>query len=201
MDRADIEGDAIALYRLAGLEPDEPVAISRLVRALLGTPIQVASFVRGQAHLSWYLDQWWIYVHAGIALPRLRFDIGHELAHWWYRRCCYSGEDIELRCDALGAAIVAPMPLYSAIRKRTSRIVQIAHAIGVTQSLALLREGEVLGTPVALVQDRRVLVRGEEWGWPAELELRRLASVRSAVPGLRKVVIRDEARRVGLRSA
>lgn len=128
MDRADIEGDAIALYRLAGLEPDEPVAISRLVRALLGTPIQVASFVRGKAHLSWYLDQWWIYVRAGIAAPRLRFDIGHELAHWWYRRCGYSGEDIELRCDALGAALVAPMPLFSAVRKRTSRIVQIAHA-------------------------------------------------------------------------
>ena len=161
MDRADIEGDALALYRLARLEPDQPVAISRLVRALLDTPIQVASFTRGKAHLAWHTDQWWIYVRAGIAAPRLRFGIGHELAHWWYRRCGYSGEDIELRCDALGAALVAPMPLFSAVRKRTSRIVQIAHAIGSTQSLALLREGEVLvdgvglGLLARLVQDAR----------------------------------------------
>jgi hypothetical protein len=198
LDRADIEGDALAMYRLAKLEPDQPVALGRLVRALLGTEVQQAAFVRGKAHLSWFQDRWWIYVHRGIPLARLRFDVGHELGHWWYRRCGYSGEDIELRCDALGAALVAPMPLFRSVRKRISTVVQVARAIGSTQSLALLRDGEVLGTPVALVQDRRVLVRGHEWGWPTEPELRRLASSRSPGPGLRKVTIRDEPNRVGV---
>lgn len=201
VDRADIEGDALAMYRLAKLEPDEPVAIGRLVRRLLGTDIQEASFCRGKAHLTRIGPDWWIYVHAGIPLARLRFDVGHELAHWWYRRCSYFAEDLELLCDALGAAIVAPMPLFRAVRKRTSRVVQVAHAIGSTQSLALLREGEVLGTPVALVEDRRVIIRGEEWGWPTEPELRRLAASRSPGPGVRKVLIRDETRRIGLRGA
>jgi len=72
---------------------------------------------------------------------------------------------------------------------------------GWCQSLALLREGEVLGTPAALVEDRRILIRGEECGWPTEPELRRLAASRSPGPGVRKVLIRDEPGRLGLRGA
>ncbi len=124
----------------------------------------------------------------------MRFDVGHELAHWYYRRTGYSGNDLELRCDALSAALLAPMPFFRSIRRRIVDVPDVAQALGTTQSLAALREGEVLGTPTALVQPARIRIRGDEWGWPSEDELRRYAKAGHAA--LRKVRISDEPKRV-----
>lgn len=196
MLRTEIEGDAIAVYKEAGLEPDEPASMAGLARLLLRTPVKAVS-MRGRAELTLVGDEWRIYVRRGTPAARLRFEIAHELAHWWFRRVGYPTEDRETCCDALGAAIVAPRPLYLAVRKRTIQVPEVAGAIGATQSLVALREGEVLGTPVALVEDRRVLVRGEEWGWPPEQEIRRIARV-GGRPGLARIRITDEGRRVAL---
>ena len=63
----------------------------------------------------------------------------------------------------------------------------------------MLREGEVLGTPVALVQPHRILARGEPWAWPEEPELRRIG--KTGHPALRRVNIKDEPARVALIAA
>lgn len=199
MNSADIEGDAIAIYGMAKQDPEEPPGLTRLVRALLGTRVEVAHLVGSRrAQLVRVKDEWRIYVRKGTPAPRMAFDCGHELAHWWMRRCGYHGDNIEQLCDALGAALVAPRPFFVAVRRRIDDVTEVAEAIGATQSLAVLREGETLGTPVALVGES-VRVRGDEWGWPSEAEIRRVA--RTGHAALRKVKITDEPKRVALIAA
>lgn len=201
MDRADVEGDAVALYHHAGMHASDPPGIGRLVSKLLGAKIERTSCMpRGRlAELVRVHGKWRIYVRRNVAATRLRFDAAHELAHWWYRQVDYAGEDIEQRCDALGAAIIAPRPFYVDMRRDHPEMLDLAEALGSTQSMAVLREGEVCGTPIALVYPSRVIIRGDEWGWPSEAELRRVA--RTGHPALRRVQITDEGRRVALLAA
>jgi hypothetical protein len=73
---------------------------------------------------------------------------------------------------------------------------ELAQAFGATQSCVLLRQAEVSGAPTALVTPARIYVRGNEWAWPGETDVRRL--VVEPHPGLAKVRIADARRRVGL---
>jgi len=74
----------------------------------------------------------------------------------------------------------------------------VASALRTTQSLALLRLGEVNGYPTALVTVSQVRTRGRAWLWPNEPELRKTAHHGPLAPGLRKVEITDEPKRTGL---
>ncbi len=199
--QADIEGDALAIYREAKQEPDRPVSIVRIVRALLHTEVKRADMSHGhESDTCVVYGHQVIAVRKGIPGPRARWLIAHEVAHWWYARIGYRGEDIETRCDALGAALIAPRPAWQTVRRAVGcGIRELAGALATTQSLVLLRRGECDGVPAALVEPRRVLVRGETWGWPDEATVRRVA--RSGAPGVRRVRITDEWKRSGLMAA
>jgi hypothetical protein len=198
---ADIEGDAVAIYRRAKLDADRPVPIGRIVWELLGTKIQSAPLISTrEATVGTSEGKTVIAVANRIARPRARWLAAHELAHWWYDLIGYRGEDIEERCDALGAAIICPRPAWLALRRRVEGDVhELARRLATTQSLALLRRGECEGTPAALVQPRRVVVRGWDFAWPAEEVVRKVA--RAGHPELRRVTITDEGKRVGLMAA
>jgi hypothetical protein len=57
----------------------------------------------------------------------------------------------------------------------------------------------VTGRPIAVVAPATVRVRGDEWGWPTEREIRRL--VLEPVPELVRVSLTDERRRWALLAA
>ncbi len=64
-----------------------------------------------------------------------------------------------------------------------------------------LRIGEVTAEPVALVSPKLVRVRGDDWGWPSEREIRRLSRGADGPQLLRIVRLTDDPRRVFLRAA
>lgn len=199
--QAEIEGEAVAIYRAAGIEPDRPVSIFRIVQELLHTKVDRSPMSNGKESDTYVLrGEQIIAIRRWIPAARSRWLIGHEIAHWWFRRIGYQGEDIEARCDALGAALIAPRPAWQVVRRAVGcGIRDLAEALGTTQSLTLLRTGECEGTPSALVEPQRVVVRGDPWGWPDESTVRRVARV--GAPGVKRVKITDEMRRTGLMAA
>jgi hypothetical protein len=128
-----------------------------------------------------------------------KFWLGHELGHYVFERAGYVGEDIESVCDAFGAAVMAPRPAVLRLHQQFGLdFRKIADAVRATQTWAALRIGEVLRRPLAAVSPGAVRVRGPEaWVWPDESTLRRWASGRSR-PGLAKVRLTDQPRRVAL---
>lgn len=162
---ADIEGDAAAIYDLADEDTADPPAIGTLIRKLLGAPPKTAS-MRPESWLSMVNGEPRIFVRRGVAPARARWLAGHELAEWWYSRTGYQGADIEARCDTLGAALVAPRRAFIAsVRDLGQRVHALADAFVTTQSLALLRIGEVTGRPVLLIRPTPI-VRGDAFVWP-----------------------------------
>lgn len=199
-DLADIEGDVLCIYDRAAEDPEDPPAIGRLVEKLLGARPSTAPLLVDQACLVMLQGEWRIFVRRGTPTIRARWLVGHELAEWWYRKVRgYTGEDVEERCDALGAALVAPRPAVRAELRRLGghRVHLLAERFGTTQSVALLRIGEVTGRPVALVRKPAPIVRGEPFEWPSDLrELR--AAVERPPAGVHPLRITDEANRWGL---
>lgn len=191
---ADVEGDAGAIWSLAGAEPGD-LSLASLSLTLLGTRPRLLP-LRAPAALVVIAGHQQVVVRRGTPAARARWLVGHELAHWYYQRLGYTGCDLEARCDAVGAALVAPrMCVLAARRAVGDRPRELAAKLRTTQSLALLRVGEVTGEPVAVVRPAGALVRGDDWGWP---ELSYARAKRSRWPGVRKVRL-DELPRVGLR--
>ena len=194
---ADIEGDCAAIHALAGVDPAKPFSVRTLAVRLMGRPPRFARILR-EATIGTWAGGPQICIRHGTPGPRARWLTGHELAEWWYSRIGYRGEDREARCDALGAALVVPRVAF--VRARRSHgddPIALAEALKTTQSLALLRLGECIGTPVVLDRPAGPIVRGAEYAWPPLPELRRELA-REPRPGLRKVRITDEPRRTGV---
>lgn len=162
----------------------------------MGTAPRVAS-IRTDGELVRVGGEWRVYVRRGMSPERQRWVAAHEFGHWWWEdQCGYSGPDIEARCDALGAALVAPrLAVEDASRDHRGDVAAIARSLRTTQSLALLRLGEALDVPVALLRRRRsTIVRGAFVSWPAPLSwqpMKRAAVVR--------IQITDEPGRLGVR--
>lgn len=98
--------------------------------------------------------------------------------------------------DALAAALLAPRQQFlRALGEDGYRLPILARRFETTESCVALRAGEVTGEPMALVAPRSVRVRGAEWTWPTERELRR-----GSLPGVRKVSLRTERPRFVLRA-
>lgn len=136
-------------------------------------------------------DAWRVVVRRGVLPARARWLVGHELAELHFARVGYVGSDIEARCDALGAALALPRrALGSIMRQHAHRVHTIARLTRLTQSLVLLRIGEVSGRPVALLRAPAPTVRGAAFGWPRKLS--------PIVPGTHPLRITDEPQRVGL---
>lgn len=179
------------LYRVAGVRG--MVSPGALARRLLGpSAIRVAhaAGLPGDAALVCVHGEWRIYLRGRLSAQRATFAIAHELAHW-----ALGPEATEEDCDALAAALVVPRRAFlRALRAHRYHIAELARVFDAAQSLVALRLGEVTGDPVALITRARVLVRGSEWAWPPERELRRLAS--SPVPGVRVEPITDASGRI-----
>jgi hypothetical protein len=197
----EVEEDALAIYREADEDGSWPIAVGVLVSRLLKTKIVECRMAGDEeGTFSWVKGKPQIAIRAGIRPARRRWVIGHELAHWWYEIKGYNAPDLERRCDALGAALLVPRKAYPRVVAKVGRSWKaIAAALDTTQSLVVLRCGECEGTPAALVQPHRVIVRGA-YPWPDEEAIRALAERRGG-GRLRKIAIVDEPNRVALLAA
>ena len=104
----------------------------------------------------------------GLSDARARHRIGHELGHLFYERVEYAGADLEERCDLFGAALCMPRrAARAALRSVGHRVHGLAAHFGVTQSVSLLRIGEVTGRPVCLLCFKGPIARGADFAWPS----------------------------------
>lgn len=182
----EVETEAADVYARARLTTDAPHSVADLCRGL-GIAGPLWARLIADAEICWVRGHPRIYVRIGIPAPKARFCAAHEIAHWYYREVGLTPADIETRCDRLGAALVAPAPVFRATYADITTVCGLARALVTTQSLALLRLGETTGRPVALVQQHRQIKRGEPW----DFDHGRTARIR----------ITDEPRRVGLMAA
>lgn len=198
-----IEGSAAALLRTAGYGDDEAVPMLPLAKRALGAGnvrVVPARALPRDAVLATVDGARQLFLRSGADPIRLRFAAGHELGHWalGVDSSCQANEDL---CDAFAACLVAPRRAFQlALREVGTRYTELAGHFTATESLVALRYGEVTGTPLALVAPARVRVRGDEFTWPGESGLRELAKA-SRAPGLKKATLRDDKRRVALRTA
>lgn len=197
---ADAEGVARWLYELAGFSEGEPVGPRKLAKAL-GVGVEVAPR-RGlwkDATMTTVLGKRVIWLAPRLSPERTTFAICHELAEWAMAQ--RRDEGIEGLADAAAAAILAPRQLFrEALGALGSDLPRLAHEFRTTETCVALRIGEVTAEPVALVSPQLVRVRGEDWCWPGEQEIRRLSRTDGAQL-LRVVRLTDDSRRVFLRAA
>lgn len=198
MDHDDIEGEAGAIIRAAGLDDEEPTDMRALCIATTGSAPEFArltteassAIINGRAR---------VFVRRGTSPARARWLVGHELAEIHLAARGYSEPDIEHVCDAMGAALAVPRRAYLRARQiHGDAHREIAIALGTTESVALLREGEATGRPVSVIRAAGAIVRGEPFVWPVRLELRRAKRARHE--SIERSAIRDEGDRVGLRA-
>lgn len=199
MHQMELEGIAEAAYVEARMDPERP-HITRLARALLGTDavLRGPRPVAGPAALFRYGSQWRIAVASSLPVEKALFAIGHELGHYLLARAGYREPDEEASADYLGGALLAPRPaFYAATRALGTNLCALAETFTMTETAVALRVGEVCRKPLAVVAPARVRVRGPvEWVWPDDMTIRRWAH--RPRPGLRKVRLRDDPRRVVL---
>ena len=136
-------------------------------------------------------------VHVDLTRAQAQFAAAHELAHWfWEHLEGFRGVTLEARCDALAAELVAtPEAVQTAVDEHGHNLPQLATKLQTTQSVALLRLGEVCHQSVALFrQNRSTIVRGPFVSWPVPLSWEPAENA----PGLAKVLISDEPGKFGL---
>jgi len=193
-----IEGEASALLEKFGLnDEDGPTPMVELCRRALGCAPRWTS-LRQEAKLGVDVDgRLAVQLRRGIAPPRARWLIGHELAEWWMKRYGYQRDDIEDRADAIGACIAVPRANFQrAIKTMAHSVTKLARAFATTESLALLRVGETTGRPVLLLRASGPVARGDAFEWPSTSSL--LRAMKEGRSHVHPVAIRDEPNRWGL---
>lgn len=202
MDLADLEGEAEWIYRRGGFEPDEPARAIELATAVLGPGSVVSVHARslpGDACLATVYGQRRIYLRRGLSPKRARWAIAHELGHHILGLDSSSREN-EDACDALAACLLAPRRAFQSALRETTLFAELAEWFLVSESCAALRLGEVTGVPLALLTPKRVRVRGAEFAWPVEPELRGLVR-KSRTPEVRVMRLGDAVGRVAVRGS
>ena len=201
IDPQDLEGEAEAAYRAAGLDVTDSVEPIWLARQLLGADavVGVHSLMQpGGGCLVKVNGKPRIYFRNRLPQRRRDFVIAHELAHHLLGDRVGDERETEAACDALGAMLIAPRRAFQeALRWYGERFPALAEHFETSESLIVLRFGEVTHAPLVLVAPQSVRVRGEERAWPEEAALRRIAA--QPKPSLRKATLRDDPRRVALR--
>lgn len=198
LDIADLEGCVEAIYELARLEADDIELPSAMARRLLGPKaiVRVAN-LRENASLGRVHGAHIIAVRRSHDRARAEHCIGHELGHWYFDREGYEGDDLEACCDFIGAGIQTRRSVFQK-HAGSRNWTQLALDFATTQTLVVLRYGEVTGTPLVVVTPQLVRVRGDEFAWPHEGELRRHAKAAGELPGLAKTRLTDDRRRIAL---
>jgi len=191
-----IEGEAESILRGAGFDPADPPDVEQLAAAI--TRVVAHHGISAPARFVASTGELWL--NPRLSPRRRAFSIAHELAERHLARSAYEGDDVEARANAIGAALLVPAPaLRVAIRSVGRRLADLAEVFDVSQSIVALRLGEVTGSPLALVMDRRVAVRGEPFAWPSPARLVAIAGGREAVPeGVTVERITDARRRAVL---
>lgn len=197
MDIWDVEGNAAEMFDRASVDPKEPVGVGTMVRRLLGKDglcfVRRSTIVTSVAKLCKVSGSFRIYAKRDA--PDLAFNIAHELAEWRYWD--ETDDHKESACDALAAAIVAPRPAFLRMLRLVGEdFAALAHAFKVSETSMALRLGETTDQPLVAITRNYHFVRGREWGWPAEPELRRIAS--RGRQGIRRVRLTDDRMRVVL---
>jgi hypothetical protein len=193
----ELEGEAAWLLREFDLR--KPPGAKAIVQRHLGAgAVRVASIVGADAKLCPDVHgRTLIFVRPRLSPESFRWAVLHELAEWHLQRVGYRSEDVEQAAELLTAALVVPRESYrGALRVHGEAWEQLALGFATTQTCIALRHGEITGEPLAVVAPATVRVRGQEWAWPPEPELRRLA--RATRPGLRRGVLTDDRRRIVL---
>lgn len=202
LDPADAEGIAVDLLTRAGYDPTDRPGARAIAARLHGFGCierWPGLATRGPAWSCTVHGCVRIVLRGGLAPEHRNFAIAHELAELELRRLGYLDEDLEEASDAIGAALVAPRRAFAVVlREIGADYAALADAFVATESLVALRMGEVTGEPMVLVTPQRVRVRGATFEWGDEGDVR--AAARRAGPGVRKVRLRDDPRRMVLRS-
>lgn len=195
---AAIEGDVDLVRRLSMVDDTGPIDVLALCKGMKVPPPRIAP-MRQESCAARVKSQWRVYLRPGLLPARARWLACHELGEIYYQRLGHSQEDIEARCDLFGAALLAPWRAVRALLREGATTNRLAKALGITESTALLRVGEVSGRPVALVRSPASIVRGDAFEWPAESNMLRTAL--APPPELQAVRVADEPARFGLMAA
>lgn len=180
MDQGDIEREAERAIEAAGLDVRKPPRMRALAVGLLGegqVRVVHALSLPGDGARARVNGRWMIFLRSRLDPIRGRFALAHELAEVLLDS--YREPDQEDVADRLAAALVLPASAYlMAARHVGDDWGALAEAAQASVAHVALRHSEVTGQPMALVA-RRIRMRGAEWGWPPERELRRIARVGS----------------------
>lgn len=192
-----LEREAARLYAAAGEGIAGGTSPARLVRGLLGADSirwLGEPWIPGGGSIARVGRRWRIYLRKDLPLAQLRFVALHELSHW-----ALGPGATEDDCDALAARLLAPRPAFErALATVGPSYPRLARWFGCTETFAALRYGEVTEEPLVVVAPANVRIRGREYSWPSEIELRGLAKARR-LPGLSRATLRDDPMRVALR--
>lgn len=191
----DIEGEAgWILDRWA--DDREPPDVLELAQKLTGAPVVTIPHrgLPGDAMLATVHGHRRIYMRSGLPGQRLRWAVAHELGHL-VLGLDSSTQENEEACDAFAAALLVPRRAYRiALVETGDDYTNLARWFGTSESCVALRYGEVTDEPLALIVPSRVYVRGFDFAWPEESDLRSVA----LLPGVRKARLRDDRRRVAM---
>lgn len=196
----DVETEAQRIFEMNGFDPSDPPSMELLAYTIMGA--KKVNRVHGlPVPARWRGSTDELQLRPGLTPQAESFLIAHELAERHFARLCFWNEFIERWADALAAALVVPGPaLRFTTREHGRSLPTLAEIHQTTQSICILRLGEVFGSPLALVTPRNVHIRGEEFVWPPHQTIRAIAAGRELAP-LRKVVLTDAPRHIGLMSA
>lgn len=202
MDTTWCEGAAVSLYERLGFDPSKPISTFRIARAWLGADAIVRPPV--------YMGTASTFIYDGrrrIAIARKVPDlqaghlVGHEIGHGLLAEIGYCDDDEEDMADLIGAALLAPAPavwmFYRIFGPRA--FAEMADQVGSSETWAALRLAEVRNIPRAVITPQKVRVRGpDNFVWGSEADVRHLAKSRATRPGVTKIRLRDDPRRIVL---
>lgn len=198
LETGDLESCVEAIYDIAGFDDDEVSMPSRVARKILGpTSVIRVPNLRALGALSRVNGESVIAVRGSLDVHRREHTVGHELAHWYFEREGYEGEDLEACCDFVGAAIQTRRSVFRGAA-RSRDWAQLAFDFAATETLVVLRFGEVTGVPIVVIAPHLVRVRGDDFSWPHESEIRRQARGTNVIPGIAKIRLTDDRRRFAL---
>lgn len=156
----------------AGVDAQRGASMDRICEGLTGAKPRYMRMV-GTGDVWKFHGEWIVRAHSALPDWRKIEVVGHELGHWRAKttgRHFNSLLEQEAWCDAVGARLACPSPAFRRLVSKVGhRVHGIAEAFGVSQSMTLLRLGEVTGRPVLLLRQTQHIARGRDFGWPSRI--------------------------------